>query len=172
MTKRLIPYGYRMKQGKLCLCPEEADVIREIYRLRLSGVGVYAIGKRLFEQRLPFFSDSRDKSIKKVSAILYKPIYTGSRNYPVIIDSSSYARVQQLKTSPFRQRVPSSEPTDHPEIHWQYVPSEEISRSECLLSQLLPDRSIDRTVIRDRILSLAAQKYQCIKELVNDESSD
>lgn len=67
MNKRMIPYGYRMENGILRTDAEESEVIRRIFRMRLEGTGVYAIGKTLYEEQLPFFSDSRDKTIKKVS---------------------------------------------------------------------------------------------------------
>ena len=59
---------------------EEAKQIRRIFEMRLNGTGVYAIGKMLYEQQIPFFTDTRDKAIKKASVILYKPIYTVTIN--------------------------------------------------------------------------------------------
>ena len=66
MERRTIPYGYRIVNGLLQTEPHESAVIERIFRLRLSGEGVYRIGAKLYKERLPFFDEDRDKSIKQV----------------------------------------------------------------------------------------------------------
>ena len=89
MNTRLIPYGYKMENGVLLVNKEESKQVRRIFEMRINGTGVYAIGKTLYEEQIPFFSDTRDKAIKKASAILYKPIYTGAKGYPAIVDKET-----------------------------------------------------------------------------------
>ena len=96
MNTRLIPYGYKMENGVLLVNDEEAVQIRRIFEMRVSGTGVYAIGKMLFEEQIPFFTDTRDKAIKKASAILYKPIYAGAKGYPAIVDKDTFDKVQTM----------------------------------------------------------------------------
>ena len=67
MKARMIPYGYKMEKGIIGINGEEAKQIRRIFEMRLNGTGVYAIGKRLYEQQIPFFTDTRDKAIKKAA---------------------------------------------------------------------------------------------------------
>ena len=67
---RAVIYGYKMENGIIIINEGEAEIVGRIYSERLSGIGVYAIGKRLYEEQIPFFEDSRDKSMKKASAIM------------------------------------------------------------------------------------------------------
>ncbi len=43
------PYGYRLEDKKLVIVPEEAETIKEIFKLYLSGIGVNEIAKILNE---------------------------------------------------------------------------------------------------------------------------
>ena len=49
MNTRLIPYGYKMENGVLLVNEEEAEQVRRIFAMRISGTGVYAIGKMLYD---------------------------------------------------------------------------------------------------------------------------
>ena len=80
MSTRNLPYGYTMEMGIIKADETEAKYVRMIFDLRMDGMGVYAIGKMLYDNKIPFFDDTRDKAIKKASAILYKPIYAGDKN--------------------------------------------------------------------------------------------
>ena len=65
MNTRIIPYGYKMEKGVLLINKDEAEQVRRIFKMRINGTGVYAIGKMLFEEQISFFADTRDKAIKK-----------------------------------------------------------------------------------------------------------
>lgn len=45
-----VPYGYRLVDKELQIVPEEAEVVREIFRLYLSGKGTSAIRKYLNDE--------------------------------------------------------------------------------------------------------------------------
>ena len=105
MNTRLIPYGYKMENGVLLVNDEEAVQIRRIFEMRISGMGVYAIGKMLYEKQIPFFSDTRDKAIKKASAILYKQIYTGAKGYPAIVDKETFRDLTHVKQYDYFVRI-------------------------------------------------------------------
>ena len=51
VTNRI--YGYRMKNGKFSVVPEEAEIIREIFSMYLDGLGRTAIAMRLNERGIP-----------------------------------------------------------------------------------------------------------------------
>ena len=42
-----VPYGYRIKDGAGAICEEEAENIRKIYEMYLSGMGLQAIADAL-----------------------------------------------------------------------------------------------------------------------------
>ena len=162
MNTRLIPYGYKMENGVLLVNEEEAEQVRRIFEMRVNDMGVYAIGKILYEEQIPFFSDTRDKAIKKASAILYKPIYTGAKGYPAIIDKDTFDKVQTMKPQAFRK--PKNEET--PEIEneeYVFIANEETKTMRAKIEQIITNRNVDGTAVREMIFALAAQNYSCIR---------
>ncbi len=161
MNTRLIPYGYKMENGVLLVNDKEAVQIRRIFEMRISGTGVYAIGKMLYEEQIPFFSDTRDKAIKKASAILYKSIYTGAKGYPPIVDKDTFEKIQKMKPRAFRK--PKNEETAETENEeYEYIATEETESMRAKIEQMITDRKVDGTAVREMIFALAAQNYSCI----------
>ena len=162
MNTRLIPYGYKMENGVLLVNDEEAEQVRRIFEMRVNDMGVYAIGKMLYEEQIPFFSDTRDKAIKKASAILYKPIYTGAKGYPAIIDKDTFDKVQTMKPQAFRK--PKNEETAKTENEeYVFIANEETETMRAKIEQMITERTVDGTAVREMIFALAAQNYSCIR---------
>ena len=162
MNTRLIPYGYKMENGVLLVNEEEAEQIQRIFEMRVNDMGVYAIGKMLYEEQIPFFSDTRDKAIKKASAILYKPIYTGAKGYPAIVDKETFDKVQTMKPQAFRK--PKNEETAKTENEeYVFIANEETETMRAKIEQMITDRTVDGTAVRELIFALAAQNYSCIR---------
>ena len=162
MNTRLIPYGYKMENGVLLVNEEEAEQVRRIFEMRVNDMGVYAIGKMLYEEQIPFFTDTRDKAIKKASAILYKPIYTGAKGYPAIVDKETFDKVQIMKPQAFRK--PKNEETDELENEeYEFIAKEETETMRAKIEQMITDRTVDGTAVRELIFALAAQNYSCIR---------
>ena len=162
MNTRLIPYGYKMENGVLLVNEEEAEQVRRIFEMRVNDMGVYAIGKMLYEEQIPFFSDTRDKAIKKASAILYKPIYTGAKGYPAIVDKEIFDKVQAMKPQAFRK--PKNEETAKTENEeYVFIANEETETMRAKIEQMITDRTVDGTAVREMIFALAAQNYSCIR---------
>ena len=162
MNTRLIPYGYKMENGVLLVNDEEAEQVRRIFEMRVNDMGVYAIGKMLYEEQIPFFSDTRDKAIKKASAILYKPIYTGAKGYPAIVDKDTFDKVQAMKPQAFRK--PKNEETAKTENEeYVFIANEETETMRAKIEQMITERTVDGTAVREMIFALAAQNYSCIR---------
>ena len=162
MNTRLIPYGYKMENGVLLVNEEEAEQVRRIFEMRVNDMGVYAIGKMLYEEQIPFFTDTRDKAIKKASAILYKPIYTGAKGYPAIVDKETFDKVQTMKPQAFRK--PKDEETAKTENEeYVFIANEETETMRAKIEQMITDRTVDGTAVRELIFALAAQNYSCIR---------
>ena len=162
MNTRLIPYGYKMENGVLLVNEEEAEQVRRIFEMRVNDMGVYAIGKMLYEEQIPFFSDTRDKAIKKASAILYKPIYTGAKGYPAIVDKETFDKIQKMKPQAFRK--PKNEEVAEIETEeYQFIANEETEKTRAKIEQMITDRTVDGTAVREIIFALAAQNYSCIR---------
>ena len=162
MNTRLIPYGYKMENGVLLVNDEEAEQVRRIFEMRVNDMGVYAIGKMLYEEQIPFFSDTRDKAIKKASAILYKQIYTGAKGYPAIVDKETFDKVQAMKPQAFRK--PKNEETAKTENEeYVFIANEETETMRAKIEQMITERTVDGTAVREMIFALAAQNYSCIR---------
>ena len=162
MNTRLIPYGYKMENGVLLVNEEEAEQIQRIFEMRVNDMGVYAIGKMLYEEQIPFFSDTRDKAIKKASAILYKPIYTGAKGYPAIVDKETFDKVQIMKPQAFR-KPKNEEVAEFETEEYQFIANEETEKTRAKIEQMITDRTVDGTAVREMIFALAAQNYSCIR---------
>lgn len=72
--------GYRLKNGRYEIIPEEADLVRRIYNEYLSGDGYLTIAKRLNEDGIPSrFGKQWGQSV--ISKILSNYTYTGNLIY-------------------------------------------------------------------------------------------
>ena len=162
MNTRLIPYGYKMENGVLLVNDEEAEQVRRIFEMRVNDMGVYAIGKMLYEEQIPFFSDTRDKAIKKASVILYKQIYTGAKGYPAIVDKDTFDKVQAMKPQAFR-KPKNEEITETENEKYVFIATEETESMRAKIEQMITNRTVDGTAVREMIFALAAQNYSCIR---------
>lgn len=78
-----IPYGYRRKAaGRLTPDPEQADVVRRIFRLRRHDQSLRAIATRLNDRDIPAPSGGRWRA-STVRYVLNNEIYHGYRTYTV-----------------------------------------------------------------------------------------
>lgn len=69
--------GYCLKDGRYCVIPEEAEIVRRIYQEYLSGYGYTAIAKRLNEEGIPSPCNKLWKS-SVISKMLGNYNYTGN----------------------------------------------------------------------------------------------
>lgn len=69
--------GYRLKNGRYEIVPEEAEIVRRIYDEYLSGTGCLTIAKRLNEDGVPTRFD-RQWAQSVISKILCNYTYTGN----------------------------------------------------------------------------------------------
>ena len=164
MSTRNFPYGYKMEQGIVKVDEIEAQYVRMIFELRAGGTGVYAIGKMLYDKQIPFFNDTRDKAIKKASAILYKPIYAGDKKYPPIVDRELFDKIQEMKSAAFRKEKPDKKADISTENEdYELIPCQEVENIRADIEKMIESHSADSTSVKKAILEFAAKKYSCIK---------
>ena len=80
-----VPYGYRIKDGVGVICEEEAENIRKIYEMYLSGMGLQAIADAL---GLKLFHGG-------VSRIIDNKKYLGTSFYPKIVDEELFNKAAE-----------------------------------------------------------------------------
>ena len=69
--------GYRLKDGRFDIIPEEAELVRRIFREYLSGDGYHVIARRLNDEGIPSrFGGKLDQRV--ISKILANYTYTGN----------------------------------------------------------------------------------------------
>ena len=57
MKNRIIPYGYRIEDGKVTIYQEEAAIVKEIYEKRAAGVILSDIAASLNDRGIPFYGE-------------------------------------------------------------------------------------------------------------------
>ena len=70
-------YGYVLKNGTLVINEEEAEVIRNIFRLYLSGMGKPKIADYLNENNIPYHGSVENWSLNTIDYILQNERYIG-----------------------------------------------------------------------------------------------
>ena len=101
MSNRILPYGYRIQNGKLTVDKMEAEIVKEIYSKRTNGEILSKIADNLNLRGILFYEDAGwDKH--KVKRVLENDRYTGKDGYPPILDEKEVrlARSYQYRTSP------------------------------------------------------------------------
>ncbi len=85
MKNRIIPYGYRIENGKVTICQEEAAIVKEVYEKRAAGVILSEIASNLNDRGIPFYGElGWDKH--KVKRLLENDKYLGMDGHPAILD--------------------------------------------------------------------------------------
>lgn len=85
------PYGYANIDGKMEIIPNEADVVREIFKCALAGKGSYTIARKLNESKAPTRKGGKWTGAS-VREILSNEKYTGDVLYQKTYTDSQFNR--------------------------------------------------------------------------------
>ncbi len=96
MVSRLTPYGYKVENGQLVIIPEQAAVVKRVYRSRLAGDSCQKIANALNADNIQYCGRISIWDTQNVKRLLTNSCYTGVRNYPIIIDTETFQAVQQV----------------------------------------------------------------------------
>ena len=99
---RYIPYGYTMRNGRLVISNEEANVIREIFKAYLGGASLKAIAEELTGRQIPYTQTTAAWDKARIARIINNAKHMGTEEYDPIIDEDMYEAAVSLKTA--RQR--------------------------------------------------------------------
>lgn len=111
------PYGYRHDAERVWIVPEEAEIVREIFRRYLeSGCSIRAIAAELNARRVPTTKGARIWSQSTVRSILTRRKYTGAFVYGNE-NSGRYFSGRAGEIVPRRKsdQIVRSEPVVHPD---------------------------------------------------------
>lgn len=97
--ERRMPFGYQMEQGILGCERMEAEAVKQIYSLYLSGHSLKRIAEIMTEQGVPYHRDKPCWNKNMVKRILDNRKYLGEGDYPRIIRDEDFLAAQRLKES-------------------------------------------------------------------------
>lgn len=139
------PYGYRMENQRLVICREEAKIVKDIFRLYLSGNGIRAIAKILNHQE-KYLVNKKHWTYDAVHYILANEKYTGN---------SLWHKKCTTRTFPFRQiRNRGIEPMYYAENTHSAIISMETFEQ---VQQMMQSRSIEKIPVS----SVFSKKILC-----------
>ena len=94
--KRIIPYGYVIREGYIRVDKTAASVIQGIYIDYLNGKSFSAIAKDLTDKGIDYYQGKTAWNKHMVKRILECPMYCGTEKYPQIIDNDQFTAVSKL----------------------------------------------------------------------------
>jgi len=96
MSNRLLPYGYHVHDGRLMIDGAEAIVVKEVCKMRASGMILSEIADMLNLRGIPFYETAGwDKH--KVKRLLENDRYIGKDGYPPILSEDELLTARNYK---------------------------------------------------------------------------
>ena len=112
----VIAYGYKSNNGFLAIDNKEAEIVKQIYKLSLSGIGTQTIANKLNEKGIPTRKNKLWRT-KTIQGIIKNTIYKGIRifsgvnyNSPIIIEPKLWLKVNE---NLIKNRNNSGKKVDH-----------------------------------------------------------
>ena len=97
--QRTIPFGYRMRQGKIVCNPEEANVVKDIFDRYLQGKSLQQIATAMTAQGIRYHERTECWNKNMVKRVLENDHYLGDERYPGIISEENYLAAQKRKAA-------------------------------------------------------------------------
>lgn len=97
---RIQPYGYKIAGGKPTIEPQEAEIVRRIYRDYADGLSYLSIAKALTASGISYMPDKPVWNKNMIARILQNRSYVGENKYPAIIDATEQ-RSAELAQKPY-----------------------------------------------------------------------
>lgn len=94
---RYIPFGYTMRNGKLVIEQNEANVIRNIYEDYVNGATLKEIADRLTHAGVPYSEKRSDWGKARVARIIENTKYLGDSEYDKIVDDDLFNEAVSAK---------------------------------------------------------------------------
>ncbi len=117
MELRRILYGYRKEQFNFYVVPEEALIVREIFKEYVDGKTLKSIAESLTERQVIYYKDKTDWTKNAVCRILENRHYIGDTEYPKIIDENVFENAENLRLSKGGKREKDSDEVVYLKTH-------------------------------------------------------
>lgn len=97
MKNRKLPFGYEMRMGKMCLKEREAELVKLIFQRYSEGISYNQIVSILSNQPIPYRETGQPWNKNMVARILQDERYTGTTEFPLVVDPDLFQEVQQKR---------------------------------------------------------------------------
>lgn len=93
---RYLPYGYKIENGQTAPEPQEAEIIRRIYREYAEGFSYKKIAEQLTAESVCYLPEKPVWNKNMVARILQNERYDGSEKYPAILEAGQRQAAQTM----------------------------------------------------------------------------
>ncbi|MEG2687320.1 MAG: recombinase family protein [Christensenellaceae bacterium] len=94
---RYMPFGFSMQNGERILHETEAEAVRKIFELYISGLSLQEIAHVMTAQKTPYNVDKPEWNKNMVKRILENTKYLGDGQYPTIITSDLFSNALKIR---------------------------------------------------------------------------
>ena len=108
MGLRTILYGYRKEHLLFYIVPDEADIVRRIFREYISGKTMKSIADALTAAKVIYYMDKYTWTKNAVCRIIENKHYAGDMEYPAIVSREDYITANEIKADRGGKREPDS----------------------------------------------------------------
>lgn len=112
MTKnRYIPYGYRIRNGKLSVHSAEAETVKAVFRLYRDGQSYKAIAEIMNDSDYPPHGENGWNK-HHIKRMLENGKYIGESDYPAILTKAEFHTARDVYAAKGIQNAPTGKPAD------------------------------------------------------------
>lgn len=94
--QRALPFGYRIKNGRIETVKAEAEAVRHIYKLYEEGNSLESIAASMQRNGVRYSEAAPGWNKHMVKRILENPKYMGTDTFPAILEKETYERVRSI----------------------------------------------------------------------------
>lgn len=98
MSCRTILYGYQVEDGKTKIKTDEAQIVKEVFSLYISGKTLDAIASFLNSMNVAYFQDEVRWNKNIINRMIENKKYMGTDIYPTIISSTAFQQAEKVKS--------------------------------------------------------------------------
>ena len=99
MANRYIPFGYEIQNAEIVIVNQEALLVKSAFELYIAGKSYKMIADRFEMSGIYYNKDSAKWNKNMVKRIIENEKYTGTDEYPPIIDKKQYHKANRIRLS-------------------------------------------------------------------------
>lgn len=104
-----IPYGYRMVNGNYVIMPDEAEIVKMIFKEYIGGLSYRKLAEKLTAEGYIYCDESGKWSLGAVKKLVFRDCYIGKNGFPRIISDTDYMTAQAISESRRKNKINSTD---------------------------------------------------------------